>query len=390
MQRAEVDAVAARPTATTHQDDMHAYLADGKERALRLPNRGPIRFDKNGNIDGSILDAYWEYGFYVFSGVIEQDELEDLQADVDRVLDRAPVSRNAELDKHGRPALGRELRRSAFSFSKPLSDPLGGTELNHGRHPVKMVEPEPGADAPEQFIDLLIGNLQIMDSCLRLYGHPGLLAVAAAVNGEDFVPFNEVTFLKEPGLGVSVAWHQDGTTHWEAEDWDSGTHGFNFMAQLYGSTAANGVWVVPGTHRQGKVDITKLVEESGTERINTAVPMVCNPGDVVISNRQLVHGSFANTSTERRVTVNMGFLPRKRVLNVTNVNFAGKQQTYTAERLHQRSRMIALGIDARQQRFPDEPRFNYKPLAGEEHLNCWNETNRQEVVKDYNLLDVHL
>ena len=30
--------------------------------------------------------------------------------------------------------------------------------------------------------------------------------------------------------------------------------------------------------------------------------MTCNPGDVVISNRQLLHGSFANTSGNWRVT----------------------------------------------------------------------------------------
>jgi ectoine hydroxylase-related dioxygenase (phytanoyl-CoA dioxygenase family) len=253
-----------------------------------------------------------------------------------------------------------------------------------------MAEPSPPEDAPDEIIDLLIGNLQIMDSCLRLYGHPDLLSVAAAVNGDDFVPFNEVTFLKEPGLGVSVAWHQDGTTHWNSPDWNQGTHGFNFMVQIYGSTPSNGVWVVPGTHKQGKVDIAALVAKLGSDRIDSAVPMVCEAGDVVISNRQLVHGSFANTSTERRVTLNMGFLPRKSVLNVTNVNFAGRKQTYDAERVHQRSRMIAVGIDARQQRFPNERRFDYQPLIGEENQNRWNEETRETVVKDYNLLDVHL
>ena len=369
---------------------MREYLAEGKARAKQLPNRGPITYTATGAISSEILDAYWQYGFYVFTDVIKADELTELRADVERVLDGAPRSRGDEFDRHGRPAIGHQFRRPSFSFSKPLSDPLGGTELNHGRHPVKMAEPTPDANAPDEFIDLLIGNLQIMDSCLRLYGHPDLLSVAAAVNGDDFVPFNEVTFLKEPGLGVSVAWHQDGTTHWESPDWNQGTHGFNFMAQIYGSTPSNGVWVVPGTHKHGKVDIKALVEESGSERISSAVPMVCEAGDVVISNRQLLHGSFANTSTERRVTLNMGFLPRKSVLNVTNVNFAGRKQTYDEKRVHQRSRMVGIGIDARQQRFPDERRYVYQPLVGEENLNRWNEETRETVVKDYNLLDVHL
>ena len=373
-----------------HREAMQDYIQQGKQRALSLPNRGPIKYDSSGGIAPDILEAYWQYGFYVFEGVIKDVELEELRADVERVLAGAPVEPGGQVDKQGKTAVGIEFRRPCFSFSKPLSDPLGGTDKNHGRHPAKMIEPEPAKHSPDRFIDLLIGNLQIMDSCLRLYGHPDLLAVAAAVNGEDFVPFNEVTFLKEPGLGVSVAWHQDGTTHWDAPDWDQGAHGFNFMAQLYGSTPSNGVWVLPGTHKQGRVDIAKLVQESGSDRIQQAVPMLCQSGDVVISNRQLVHGSFANTSSERRVTVNMGFLPRSRVLDVTNVNFAGKQQTYDADRLHQRSRMIAIGIDARQQRFPEERRFAYKPLASEEHLNRWNETNQREIVQDYNLLDVHL
>ena len=55
-----------------------------------------------------------------------------------------------------------------------------------------------------------------------MYGHPELLAVAAAVNGEDFAPFNEALFFKEPGLGASVAWHRDGVTHWDRDDWDVG------------------------------------------------------------------------------------------------------------------------------------------------------------------------
>ena len=380
----------AELTADKHQEAMRGYLAAGRERALHLPNRGPITYTASGEISASILDAYWEYGFYVFTNVIGKDELSELRADVEHVLKHAPAKRGDELDRFGQPAIGHQFTRPSFSFSRPLSDPLGGTEKNHGRHPVRMLEPTPSTDAPEQFIDLLIGNLQLMDSCLRLYGHPDLLSVAAAVNGDDFVPFNEVTFLKEPGLGVSVAWHQDGTTHWDSPDWHQGKHGFNFMAQLYGSTPSNGVWVVPGTHKQGKVDINALVQDSGTDLIPEAVPMVCNSGDVVISNRQLVHGSFANTSDERRVTVNMGFLPRNSVIDVTNVNFAGREQTYDEARVHQRSRMIAVGIDARQQRFPSERRFNYKPLAGQEDQNRWNETNRQAIVKDYNLLDVHL
>ena len=377
-------------SAADHAAAMKDYIRDGEARAYALGNRGPIKFDDDGRIARDILDAYWEHGFYVFENVVDQDELEELRRDVDFILEHAPVNPEANTDRNGGPSFGREFKKSPFRFAKPLSDPLGGTTKNKGRHPVKMLDPKPSKEAPEWTVQLLDGNLQLMDSCLRLYGHPGLLAVAEAVNGPDFVPYNEVTFIKEPGLGPSVAWHQDGTTHWDAPDWDHGAHGFNFMTQLYPSTAANCVWMLPGSHKLGKVDIKALVANSGSERIASAVPMVCEPGDVMILNRQAVHGSFANTSADRRVTLNAGFFPRRRVLNVKTSKLTGEVERYSKQRIIERSRAIPIAVDARQQKFPDEPRFVYRPLAGQEDSNRWNEKTRSSYLKDYNLLDMYI
>lgn len=377
-------------TAEAHARAMRDYIRDGEARAQRLGNRGPIRFDANGRLSQDILDAYWAHGFYVFEGAIRADELAELRRDVDDLLTRAPAHPDADTDRDGRPAFGRDFAKPPFRFAKPLSDPLGGTTLNKGRHPVKMLDPTPDGDVPAWTVNGLDGNLQLLDSCLRLYGHPGLLAIAAAINGPDFVPYNEVAFIKEPGLGPSVAWHQDGTTHWDAPDWDAGAHGFNFMVQLYGSTAANGVWMLPGSHRQGRVDIKALVAGSGSERIAGAVPMLCGPGDVMVLNRQCVHGSFANTSPGRRITLNEGFFPRRRVLGVTTTKLDGVEHTYDAERIHQRSRLIAIGISARQQHFRDETPFVYQPLAGQAAENTWCESLRESVVRDYNLRDMYI
>ena len=377
-------------SASDHARVMAEYLREGEARAYALPNRGPIRLGPDGRLDPAILDAYWKYGFYVFTGAVSPGELADLRADIDRVLAGAPVEPGAEVDRHGRPALGKGIVKPPYRWAKPLSDPVGGTDKNNGRHPVKMLEPTLAADAPALTVSNLDGNLHLMDSCLRLYGHPGLLAVAAAINGEDFVPYNEVTFLKEPGLGPSVAWHQDGTTHWNAPDWDEGAHGFNFMTQLYPSTAANCVWMVPGSHKLGKADIKKMVAESGSERIRTAVPMLCEPGDTMVLNRQCVHGSFANSSPDRRVTLNEGFFPRRRVLNVTTRKLTGEVQTYDEARINARARLIQIGIDARRQRFPDETPFVYKPLAGQEDRNRWNEKTRETVLRNYNLQDMFI
>ena len=371
------------------ETSMQAYLRAGERRAVELGNRGPIRFDASGRLAPDIVEAYWRCGFYVFEGALRQEELADIEADVKDILDRLPREKGAVLDKHGRPALAADCKAPTLFWSKPLGDPFGGTALANGRHPVKMFEPTAAADAPKEVVYLILGSLQFSEACLRVYGHPGLLRVAAAINGEDFVPFNEALFIKAPGLGASVAWHQDGTTHWGAPDWDEGTHGFNFMGQLYGSTAANGVWVVPGSHKLGKIDIKRWAAEAGTERLPEAVPIIAKPGDVAITNRQALHGSFANTSTDWRVTVNMGFHRRRSVLGVEGGGVHNTRGVYDEARIAERAKMIGYGIDARRQRFPDETPFVYRPHAEAKLSYAWTEASKA-TVKDYNLLDLSI
>ena len=115
--------------------------------------------------------------------------------------------------------------------------------------------------------------------------------------------------------------------------------------------------------------------------------MVCNPGDVVMSNRQALHASFPNTSPDWRVTVNFGFHRYSSVIDL-EITYGEDPVVYDAERIFERSRLIAVGVDARQQRFPDEPRYVYQPMVGMEHSNQWNEVTRENIVKDYNLRDL--
>ena len=249
-----------------------------------------------------------------------------------------------------------------------------------------MQELEPPIEAPEFIPQLVLGSLQFSDACLRVYGHPQLLGVAAAINGEDFTPFNEAVWIKHPGLGGSVAWHQDGWTHWQSPDLDEGTHGFNFMAQLYGCTPANGLWIVPGSHK-GKADIKAMVAAAGSDRLRDAVPVVCDPGDVVICNRQAIHGSFANTSPDVRVTINFGFHRRASILGVTSGGVHNEVAVYDDERIRERSRLIGYAIDARRQRFPDETPYTYQPFVGQEAAYRWT-PEAKAGLKDYNLQDL--
>jgi len=370
-------------------DEMEAYLLDGEKRALELGNRGPIIFDENGELSKEIREAYSKNGFYIFENVIDAKELEDIKEDLEQLRENFPTGPETTLDTNGKPAFNADSKALTLVWSKPLGDPLGGTELANGRHQVKLFEPEAADDAPQAVPVILLGTLQFSDACLRTYAHPKLLQVAASINGEDFAPFNEALFIKEPGVGAAVSWHQDGVTHWDSKDFDEDIHGFNFMAQVYGSTTVNGVWVLPGTHKDGKIDIKKLVAESGSERLKGAVPMICNPGDVVMCNRQLLHGSFPNCGFEKRVTVNFGFHKRSSVLGTKGGGIHSEAQVFDEETINRRSKSIGYAIEARKAKYKDEEPYVYKPFKASKISYVWNENARKDLI-DYNLEDLSI
>jgi ectoine hydroxylase-related dioxygenase (phytanoyl-CoA dioxygenase family) len=125
------------------------------------------------------------------------------------------------------------------------------------------------------------------------------------------------------------------------------------------------------------------------ERLPDAVPIIARPGDVAITNRQVLHGSFANTSKDWRVTVNFGFHRRKSVLGIKAGGVHDKEAVYDAERIRERARLIGYAIDARRKRFPDEKAFVYKPHAEAGETWRWDEAAKAE-IKDYNLLDLSI
>ena len=373
-----------------HDASMTAYRAAGQRLAAEINNRGPLRLTEDGALHPDIQAAYWRHGYYIFEGVIDPAEIAALRTDAQNMLDRAPTGPDSKLDAQGRPALGLDYARLPYRFAKPLADPWGGTAILGGRHPAQMAQPKPDAGAPEHVVFLMYAMCQAMPAGLRLYGHPKLLAAAQSINGADFVPFNDAIFVKQPGLGGSVAWHQDGVTHWQSPDWDEGIHGFNYQVQLYPATTGNCLWVIPGSHKLGRADIKAMVNANGgSEQLPGAVPLVCAAGDVTLVNRQMVHGSFANSSADLRISLTFGFHRRKSVLGqkaALAVEDSGA--IYDEQRVFDRAAVIQVAIDARNQAFPNEPTFTYQPFAGLQDQFRFTPETFLRVIRDYNTKDL--
>lgn len=377
-------------TRAQHAQGMAAYQQAGVKLANEINNRGPARFDANGKLAPEIVDAYWQHGYYIFEGVVSREEVEVLRRDANLMLEGAPVAPGATVDAKGRPALGSDGQRETYTIIKPLSDPAGGTGIYGGRHPSKMAEPVPDSNAPEYVVFRMRRMCMHMPAGLRVYGHPTLLGIAASINGDDFVPFNDVIFVKQPGLGGSVSWHQDGVTHWNSPEWDQGTHGFNYQVQIYPTTVGNALWVIPGTHKKGRADIKGMVAANGgSEQLPGALPLICAPGDVTIVNRQTLHGSFANTSPDLRISITFGFHRRKSVLGAhTALSVREEGVHYDAARIDRRAAVIQVAIDARHQHYPNEKPFRYQPFAGREDEFRFSEQTLNRVIRDYNKFDL--
>ena len=158
---------------------------------------------------------------------------------------------------------------------------------------------------------------------------------------------------------------------------------------VYGSTPVKGVWVIPGTYKVGKADIKQLVADSGSERLEGAVPLVCAAGDVIICNRQLVHGSLPDSGFEPRLTINFGFHRRNSVLGVRGAGMTSEEEVYDEAIIEKRSCVIGYGIDARRQRYPEEDSFECLLFLQSGKRYHWNEAEKRG-IKDYNLHDLSI
>ena len=356
------------------------YYKEGRQRALQLGNRGPMRFKENGRLEDDILSAYHQFGFYVCTGVLDQHEIDLLSKEFDEILENAPVSPDATTDRHGRP-----VKFPGYYTLVPIQNE---TNIFDKQANEKLEFP----DNPN--VGLVSHPLMMMDSALRAYGHPDILRMVASVNGDDFVPFHEAIFHKGAGHGAPTNWHQDGRTHWKADgsaietaDGNGKTHGFNLSVSFSQCTPQNCLWVVPGSHKNWRLSNGGSFP-SISERIAEAVPMMLEPGDCGMVNRSSLHGSYPNKSKERRCTLLLGFHKRDSAIGTKTTNVHAfkspsttvKDVEYSEEYVLKRARMIPLAIDARKQKYPSENAYEYTGsyIGGSK----WNDASRAEISQN--------
>jgi hypothetical protein len=135
-------------------------------------------------------------------------------------------------------------------------------------------------------------------------------AVLTLVGSSPALVFH-AAFLKPAGVGGRVGFHQDQAL-WEA----TLPGAYSFWMPLEAADSANGgIVVCPGSHREGLVPHVPDADHPWHDVVDlktagiVPVPVASEPGDVVVWDRFLVHGSDANRSERSRRAMVLVFVP---------------------------------------------------------------------------------
>lgn len=179
---------------------------------------------------------------------------------------------------------------------------------------------------------------------LELLGAPEVLAVAESLCGPNFVPTYESMVFKQEGDGEKIPWHQDAVHP------PSGHRIFNFDLYLDPSlSGAGALRVIPGTQKQ-RQDICALTEAYGWDHPD-AIEVEMAPGDVLLHNVMVVHGSPQVTGNQLRRTIYYEFRPAEEIL---------EDGPWDRSWIERRMRLIPLGLAAHQRAFPAREQFRWR------------------------------
>jgi ectoine hydroxylase-related dioxygenase (phytanoyl-CoA dioxygenase family) len=143
---------------------------------------------------------------------------------------------------------------------------------------------------------------------LQLLGCPQVLAVAESLCGPNFVPTYESMVFKAEGDGEAIPWHQDAVH-------PARKHRiFNLDVYLdHSKVGAGALRVIPGTQKI-KQDICALTDAYGWDHPH-AIDVEMAPGDVLLHNVMVVHGSDRTLGNALRRTIYYEFRSVEEILD---------------------------------------------------------------------------
>jgi ectoine hydroxylase-related dioxygenase (phytanoyl-CoA dioxygenase family) len=175
---------------------------------------------------------------------------------------------------------------------------------------------------------------------LELLGSPQVLAVAESLCGRNFVPTYESMVFKEERDGAPIVWHQDAVHPRRYRI-------FNFDLYLDRSTVQNGALRVLAGWQHQKQDPCQIADRWGWNP-PTATVVEMEPGDVLLHDVMVPHGSPEVEGNSRRRTIYYEFRAAEQILD---------EGPWDRSWIDRRLRLIPLALEAHAQAFPEAEPF---------------------------------
>lgn len=226
------------------------------------------------------IAAYQDEGYAVVRGVFGESELQELRKGCDELVEKA-----------------KDFKDDAF---------VGQTFFNIFRKADPFAKNISQAEIVPGQIRRVTYPYAVSEIFNRYRAHPKLLSVVAALLGDDLKQIvNQVNF-NPPRSGTGWGWHQD----YRFRKAGIGKLPDGFVQSITAidlcSTVTGGIRLVPRSHALGDLRLDLDVENAEKQfDAKSAVTPELKPGDVVLFNSHVIHGSTPNQSPhQRRVYIN--------------------------------------------------------------------------------------
>lgn len=187
-------------------------------------------------------------------------------------------------------------------------------------------------------IDYLHGKGQ--PASLELLGSPAVMGIAESLAGIDAVPTYESLVFKDADDGAPIDWHQDAVHPRTRRI-------FNIDVYLDASRIGEGALrVAPGSHL-APVDVCQLQEEYGWDAPGV-VQVELDPGDVLVHDVMIVHGSEAVRGNRLRRTIYYEFRSAEQIR---------AEGPWDAEWIDRRLRLLPVALREHARRNPSAELF---------------------------------
>lgn len=143
------------------------------------------------------------------------------------------------------------------------------------------------------------------DPMKALLGHPFILRSVEKLQGSNFIPTWDSMVLKMPNEGTIVPWHRDAEPPYGCTD---PRPIFNVDFYLDAADIQTCLWVIPGSNHWDREAADRRNAREGFDT-SDAIPVLMEPGDVILHDIKVLHGSPEGKGNALRRTVYYEFRP---------------------------------------------------------------------------------